>query len=100
MLTALTLTLVQQFLQPVHFEPKALRFKGNGTASTEGVENRRRVASGRLEDFRFRFVQHIGVVAVFPQHQPFDDAKESLALRVLLGFCRELFWERGGVIYQ
>ena len=64
-------------------QAEALRLEWDRTATGERIEERRQLGIPPA-DFRARFFQHLFIVAVLPLHELFHDAKEPLALRVLL----------------
>jgi hypothetical protein len=84
----------------VRFQAEALGFQGDGAASGEGVEHRRRVAAGGLHDLLPGLLQHLLVVGVLPLHQLLDQLEEALALGVLLGLGGELLGVLGRVVHD
>ena len=84
----------------VGFQPKALSFQRNRAAACERIQQRGRIAVCGLHNLRLGFRQNALVIAVFPFHQPRQNAKQPLAL-LLLGFLGgELLRMAGRVIHQ
>ena len=82
------------------FQPQSLRLQRNRAAAREGIEQRRRIAIGRFEDFSLCFRQNLLVIAVFPLDQPGQDVKQALAFLPLRLFGRKLFGMAGWIIHQ
>ena len=82
------------------FQSQSLRLQRNRAAAREGIEQRRRIAIGRFENFSLCFRQNLLVIAVFPLDQPGQDVKQALAFLPLRLFGRKLFGMAGWIIHQ
>ena len=82
----------------MRLQPESLGFQRNCAAAGERIQDRGRIAVGRLEDLFVRLGQELLVPDVLPDDEALDDAVEPrpLALLVLLG--RKLVRVTRGVV--
>lgn len=81
-------------------EPETLCFQRNGAATAERVEDRRRVAIGRLENLLTGSSQYPGIVGALPLDQLLKNPEEPLPLELLIGLGGELLRPRRRVVDQ
>ena len=73
----------------MRLQAEPLGLERDGAAAGERVEDRRRVAVGRLEDLRVRLGEERLVADVLPHDEPLDDLVQPLALDALILLGRE-----------
>ena len=82
----------------VGLQPEALGLERDGAAAGERVEDRGRLATGRLQDLLRAPREQRLVVDVLPFDEPLDDPVQPLTLRALRLLGRELVGSRGRVV--
>lgn len=84
----------------VRFQPQTLCFQRNRAAARERIQQGRRIAVCGLHNLRLGFRQNALVIAVFPFHQPRQNAKQPLTFLLLRFKGGKLLWMVGRIIHQ